>query len=66
MSAMGHKRTFPNVQPMSALHPKADMEMSGSRVQGVTRSSLLPFHVVSGGNCIAVRFYDKVAIYFAV
>jgi hypothetical protein len=51
---------------MSALPPKADMEMYGSRVTGCDALKSVTVHVVSGGNCVAVRFYDKVAIYFAV
>ena len=29
MSALGHKRTFDKVRPMSALPPKADIQWSG-------------------------------------
>jgi hypothetical protein len=33
MSALGHKRTFPQVQPMSALPPKADILPSAVNVR---------------------------------
>src|SRR6516162_11188430 len=38
MSALGQKRTFRNVAPMSALPPKADMDQSGCDVRFVPKA----------------------------
>jgi hypothetical protein len=35
MSALGHKQTFPNVEPMSALLPKADIDGHDGHVRFV-------------------------------
>ena len=40
MSALGQKRTFPNVQPMSALPPKADVRPCNWHVRFVPKADM--------------------------
>jgi hypothetical protein len=45
MSALGHKRTFPHVRPMSALPPKAHMPCDERDIRFVPNADLgnLPY-----------------------
>jgi hypothetical protein len=54
MSALGQKQTFPRVRPMSALHPKADIDRRDDDVRFVPKAdsctaakSVLFDHLVS-------------------
>jgi hypothetical protein len=40
MSALGQKQTFPRVRPMSALHPKADIDRRDDDVRFVPKSDI--------------------------
>jgi hypothetical protein len=41
MSALGQKRTFPNVRPMSALPPKADIGTQSWNVRFVPKADIM-------------------------
>ena len=40
MSALGQKQTFSDLQPMSALPPKADMDQHGRDVRFVPKADI--------------------------
>jgi len=40
MSALGHKRTFLNVRPLSALRPKADMDQHDHDVRFMPKADI--------------------------
>ena len=40
MSALGQKQTFPLVRPMSALHPKADIDRRDDDVRFVPKADI--------------------------
>ena len=50
MSALGQKRTFRNVAPMSALPPKADMDQSGCDVRFVPIADIGGYSIISSAS----------------
>jgi hypothetical protein len=46
MSALGQKQTFPNVQPMSALPPKADIGTQPRDVRFVPKADIGPNQLI--------------------
>jgi hypothetical protein len=47
MSALGHKRTFRDVQAMSALLPKADIDRCGRDVRFVPKADIRLFGIIA-------------------
>jgi len=66
MSALGQKRTFTRLQPMSALPPKADLDQHGRDVRFVPKADICGAAICSVFDQLALptAHYDDYSVVF--